>query len=129
MSIPVIELTGIIEDNMSKTPEVENKYMGRRRSNAFSFSGDDFTIGDNVESTQKQESLINTTLQVVRLKDFANEVRCKRDIDIFVENASVILDCEELDLESIIVKMLLVSMLYMCVIYVCVLYIRESLNE
>jgi hypothetical protein len=112
LSIPVIELSGVIEDNVSTTPEEANKYLGRRRSDAFSFSGDDFTIGDNVECTQKQESLINTTLQVVRLKDFANEVRCKRDIDIFVENASVLLDCEELDLESIIVKMLLVSMLY-----------------
>jgi len=106
-SLPAIRLERVIEGNINPGLIVEENYFPgrRRRSDAFSFSGH-----DDRDPYIKKESLVSTTVQVVRLKDFAAEFRCKRDVDIFVKNARIILDCEELDLESIISKMLLVSM-------------------
>lgn len=86
---------------------------GRRRSNAFSFSGES---EDNEESDDhKKESLIATTLQVLKHKDFVNEFRSKRDIDLFVSDSRVLIDCNELDLEAIVNKMLSVR-LVLCLV-------------
>ena len=89
--------------------------VGRRRSNAFSFSGSGDSEDNEVLGDHKKESLIATTLQVLKHKDFVNEFRSKRDIDLFVSDSRVLLDCNELDLEAIFDKMLsvrLVSLLH-----------------
>ncbi|XP_054168584.1 solute carrier family 4 member 11-like isoform X2 [Oppia nitens] len=81
---------------------------GRRRSNAFSFSSDTRSVAENDECIDdtKYESLVSNTVQVIKHRDFVDEFRPKRDIDLFKADPHVILDCQEYNLEAIIHKMI-----------------------
>lgn len=96
---------------LNDDPQPNGANFGRRRSNAFSFT-ESVESGGNQSNTSdnKNESLISTTIEIVKHKDFVNEFRSKRDIELFVSDSKVLLDCRPLDLESIIDQMLSVSL-------------------
>ncbi|CAG2106714.1 unnamed protein product, partial [Medioppia subpectinata] len=53
----------------------------------------------------KYESLITTEVQVLKRKDFVSEFRPQRDVQLFVSDSCVLLDCREFNLQSIIDQM------------------------
>ena len=100
--------------------------LGRRRSQAFSFSEDgnnkpnddvinkilsEQDVNADVESNPKNQSdklLAVRSIKVYQPKDFTSEIRCKRDIELFVSSMSqcIWLDASEMNLISLINKLL-----------------------
>lgn len=120
-------------DNMIYTIENDDQpqpppphLLGRRRSHAFSFSENENDkpnddpinkilteqdVNGDVESNPKNQSdelLAVRSIKVYQPKDFTSEIRCKRDIELFVSsiNPCIWLDASEIHLISLINKLL-----------------------
>ncbi|XP_054165990.1 filamin-A-like [Oppia nitens] len=58
-------------------------------------------------SDLRQEILVYRKLQILKHKDFRQEFRCKRDIELFTQQYCVILDCHSSQLDHIIDQILI----------------------
>lgn len=80
----------------------------RRRSGAF--IKEDASIQMDYNSSQRRNNNVSliaiNSLKIFEPKNFADEIRCKRDIELFAHNSHLMLDVDEINLNSLINKMM-----------------------
>ncbi|CAG2166832.1 unnamed protein product [Oppiella nova] len=86
------------------------------------------------DSVQREEILISRNVQIIGHKDFKTEFRCKRDINLFVSNYHILLDCKAINLESIVNNILTYYKYYSCSLpsikrrQICIARLSEPTN-
>ena len=80
----------------------------RRRSGAF--IKEDVNVEMDYNYSQRRNNNISliaiNSSKIFEPKNFADEIRCKRDVQLFAHNSHLMLDVDEINLNSLINKMM-----------------------
>ena len=69
----------------------------------------DINQPDNETTDSKQEVLVIKTVQILKNKDFLDDFRSQRDVELFLSDFRVILNCNETNLRDVVHRMVTVG--------------------